>query len=467
MKTHLQSRTRQSGFTYVAVVITMIIVGTMLTAYLKMVSVQNQSTMRSQAWNRTVPVLEAGVEEALAHLNKNAAADSGGTFTPNMTADGWASTGDGGWFKIGQLGDDYYYTKITQFVAGNYYPFIQSTGYVKQLPTLSMKTRSGPFMAAIGLDQLLSSEYVKRTVVCNTTNVPTYMKALVAKHGIDLNGNNVRSDSFDSTKPAYNTNGRYDPTKALAHGDIASNDTITNSINVGNANVWGSVSTGPRGTVSVGALGCVGDAAFQANPANLGKIQPGHATDDMNVEIPDQVMPNVAWSAMPSGGTVNGDHYDYVFNQPGHYQASLAVNGKILISAPNVRIRIDDGLTFTGQEGVTMTSNASVIVYLNCPSVNIGGNGIVNQGNANQCYILGTERLSSLSIGGNGTMTAVVNAPYADVTFNGGGNPLSDFTGSAIANSVHFTGHYSFHYDEALPRIGAYRGYMVTSWNEK
>src|SRR4051812_25129816 len=98
MKTSLQSRTAQSGFTYATVVVTMIVVGTMLAAYLKMVAVQNQSTVRSQAWNRTVPVLEAGVEEALAHLNHNASPDPAGVFTTTgLGTDGWTNTPDGGW----------------------------------------------------------------------------------------------------------------------------------------------------------------------------------------------------------------------------------------------------------------------------------------------------------------------------------------------------------------------------------
>ena len=60
MKTRV-STIHAQGFTYLTVVISMIVVGFMLAAYLKMVSVQNQLTTRSQTWNRSVPVLEAGV----------------------------------------------------------------------------------------------------------------------------------------------------------------------------------------------------------------------------------------------------------------------------------------------------------------------------------------------------------------------------------------------------------------------
>jgi len=62
MKTRVSTHRRTRAFTYLTVVITMIVVGLMLAAYLKLVSVQNQFSVRSQTWNRSVPVLEAGVE---------------------------------------------------------------------------------------------------------------------------------------------------------------------------------------------------------------------------------------------------------------------------------------------------------------------------------------------------------------------------------------------------------------------
>src|SRR5437660_12829358 len=106
MKTRLQSLVRKQGSAYMTVIITAIVVVSMLVAYLKMITVQNQFSMRSQAWNRTVPVLEAGVEEALAHMNKNASPLFGGLNGFNMTADGWTATADGGWYKIGTIGGD-------------------------------------------------------------------------------------------------------------------------------------------------------------------------------------------------------------------------------------------------------------------------------------------------------------------------------------------------------------------------
>jgi len=459
MKTIHPLNRSDRGSTYMTVMITMIVVGAMLVAYLKMVSVQNQLTMRSQAWNRTVPVLEAGVEEALAHLNKNASPQYGGLNGFNMTADGWTATSDGGWYKIGAIGPDYYYTKITSFTPGTgLWPQVLSTGYVSQVSTLSWNRGGGPFLAALSLDQLLSSKYTKRTVVCTTTNIPTFNKGLLAKHGIDMNGNNVAVDSFDSRNPSYSTNGRYDQSKRRDHGDIASNDTLTNIISICNANIWGHVSTGPLGTVSVGPNGAIGDAAWQ-NGGNHG-IKPGYFTDDMNVQFADVDLPagSAGWVSMPNSATLPS----------GDYRVDT-VNSSLTI-APNatVRLRVDGNWSYKGNDALTISSNAHLIIYLNCASADMEGNGIVNTtGTSDQCYIYGTTALTSLDIGGNGECTAVVYAPYASVKLHGGGNSYSDFSGALVANNFIFNGHYNVHYDESLGRMGLFRGYILTSWNEK
>ena len=478
MKTQLHSR-RESGFTYMTVVITMIVVGLMLAAYLKLVAVQNQLTSRSQTWNRTVPIIEAGVEEALAHLNKNGSPDSGGAI--NMAAlngDGWkcpVGSTTGPWSKLGSIDGDYYFVQVDRWTGSTTnFPFINSTGFVQHSESFALNRSFGPFVADL-LDILTAltanGRYSRRVVQCTTTNVPTFTKALVARRGIDLNGNNVRTDSFDSRNPAYNDGiGHYSSAagKWRDNGDIASNDTITNTISVGNADVYGRVSTGPNGTVSVGASGAVGNKAWHA--AGNNGIQPGYSTDDMNVEFPDVVMPSTSWLPPPIGGTVDGVSYNYVFNISGDYAfTSSSLNGKVLISAPNVRIKIGpgSGWTFTGQEILRITTNGSVKIYLDCASASIGGNGIVNDGTADQCYIFGTSRLTTLSLSGNGEQTAAIYAPYANMSFNGGGSGGNDFSGSAVLNSAKLNGHYNFHYDEALGRIGLWRGFTVTSWNEK
>src|SRR5204863_9788833 len=67
--------------------------------------------------------------------------------------------------------------------------------------------------------------------------------AMLAKQQIDLKGNNIGTDSFNSTNSNYSINGKYDPAKSRDKGDVATNSGIVNSINSGNANLRGHVST--------------------------------------------------------------------------------------------------------------------------------------------------------------------------------------------------------------------------------
>src|SRR5678815_1481676 len=53
------------------------LIGLMLAAYLTLVGSQNKFTQRSQVWNNAIPVCEAGVEEALTHINYNGTSDFG------------------------------------------------------------------------------------------------------------------------------------------------------------------------------------------------------------------------------------------------------------------------------------------------------------------------------------------------------------------------------------------------------
>jgi hypothetical protein len=145
------------------------------------------------------------------------------------------------------------------------------------------------------------------------------------------------------------------------------------------------------------------------------------------------------------------------------------VSGQIRIAeGATVRLRIDGGLKLTGGDGLTISNGANLKLYLNCPSASIGGNGIINgTGIPINCQIYGSPNLKTLDIGGNGETSCVVYAPNADVTMNGGGSGDNDFSGAIVAKSFRFNGHYNIHYDESLGRSYLWRGFKITSWNEK
>jgi hypothetical protein len=460
------------------VVITMIVVGLMLAAYLKLVSVQNQLTARSQVWNRSVPVLEAGIEEAIAHLNKNGSPDAAGTWNPQMTADGWTLDADGGWHKQNVIDGDVYFVKIAPWpivTIPTNFPSISSTGYVRQSEAFAWNRSMGPFVADL-LDTLVrQGRYSSRVVQATTTNLPTFTRGLVTKHVIDLNGRNVMTDSYDSSIPAYNTNGRYDASKSRDHGDIGSNDTIINSVNVGNATIKGNVSTGPLGTVAIGSGGVVGDAAYVADSSNQGTIQTGHVRDDMNVEFPNVPMPtnSASWLPMPppypGGYVVDGVSYKYLLTTGDYYVSPTDgdITSKSYYIQGNVRIRVDSGINLTGTDVIQIGTNSTLKIFANCADVNVGGNGIINPGLAQNFYLFGTSVCKDITLGGNSQFTGVIYAPNADFNMNGSGSGVQDFAGAAMVNSAKFNGNYRFHFDEALPKFGLWHGFVLTSWNER
>ncbi len=202
---HRNHRSEQGTILFVTLVVTAIL-GATLASYLRLVSTQNYSVARSQAWNRAIPVLEAGIEEAMAQIAK-------GTDQASMLNNGWTLSG-ANFVKNRDLGGgDRFETRISVATP----PTIESTGFVR-IP-------------------LKDSEFVARRVRVTTQGGSMYMKAMVARGQINLNGNNISTDSFDSQNPLYSTGGQYDPTKRRDNGDIATNSGLVNSLSVGNADI--------------------------------------------------------------------------------------------------------------------------------------------------------------------------------------------------------------------------------------
>jgi hypothetical protein len=141
------------------------------------------------------------------------------------------------------VGDNYYVVTISNWVAGTTNaPVIESCGFVT-MPVVA--SAGGPFLAATFGNG--GAKYLGRGVRAKAKQDFIFSKGLVAKDTIDLNGNDVETDSFDSMDPTASTNGQYNASMRRFNGDIASNSMNTNGplVDVGNANIRGKVSTGP------------------------------------------------------------------------------------------------------------------------------------------------------------------------------------------------------------------------------
>ena len=280
MKPFPTQQHRTEGSYLLATIVFTAIMSVSLAGYLSLASLQNRSTYRSLAWNSIVPIMEAGVEEALAHLNKNG--------VTNITADGWTLSATSRYSKTTTIGDSSYTATIV--VTNPAQPQILAVGTV---PAPLASAGSGPLLAAVGVPVPQST--ITRRVRVTTMNNSLFAKGMVAIDNIIWVGN-IMSDSFDSTDPTYSSQRRYDMAKRKDNGSVASND---GTISMGGGTIFGAVSTGPTGSASGGK---VGDAAWMADSSKTG-IQPGHYANDMNVQFPPVDAPSTAGSFTPSGGT--------------------------------------------------------------------------------------------------------------------------------------------------------------------
>src|SRR4051794_35618964 len=71
MKTNLINRNHIRGSALLITLVVVTVSAIVLGSYLLIVKSQTASVARSQAWNSIIPVTEAGLEEAMAMINKN------------------------------------------------------------------------------------------------------------------------------------------------------------------------------------------------------------------------------------------------------------------------------------------------------------------------------------------------------------------------------------------------------------
>ena len=407
------------GSTLVGVLVITGLLMVSLAGYLQLTVYQSRSAQRGESWNMAIALAEAGVEEGFAHLWQNSAS--------NFTANGWA---------IGSNG----FTKQRTFTDSNYFAVTLLTNYPLQI-------------SAVGYVQLPGqTNYVSRIVDVEVQELTLHAKALLTSQSVTLTGQRLDVDSFDSAEGPYSALIRHDV------GDIACVSRDPGCISIGNGEVYGRVTTGPGGSISMGPSGSVGSLAWHDDGST--GIEPNWSRDDLNITIPNAPSAPVGYAntPMPAGALPTGQFT----------VASLIMNGnQNLQVAGHAELRVTSTISLTGNAYIQILTNASLIIYMEGTSANFGGNGILNDStNANNFHYFGSPNNTSLSMAGNATFAGVVNAPQAALSMGGGGNNNYDFFGSCIVKSAYLNGHFSFHYDEQLTnnfRIG----WAISKWNER
>ena len=504
MKTRIHRLKTKQASTLLAVCILAVIVGGALACYLLIVRQEALVGFRSQTWNTSLMVAEAGVEDGLAFVNKY---EYTTTLITNWAALVAGNAQDGWTGPTAVPGNpNAYYFSMTRALGtmGTY------TVYVTNVYTATTNGLQWvPTILSIGTVTNTDPPAAVRKVMVQTYPDANKIGGLIATTTMTLSGNNV-VDSYDSSNPLYSlwhTNwwfqgknfGTYTNARRTDQAIVATDLSVI-TINGGDV-IYGYVDTGPGGAASLKGNGnSVGDIGWigmnPASPINTG-IQPNHARDDMNVVFSDPPGPiptNNLWGAhngnpngkwldayyISSGTNIGGNTYYYMLtnvaglnstpsNQVFYTLASIANNeASIFIDASNCVFLMTNGISMKNGDNLTLnvTNNANVAIYT-------GGTFDVGNGSVNNVYqyapefkIYGLNTCNSIVFPANATCVAWIYAPEADVTFNGGGSSPFDIAGAFLVHSVALKGHFNFHFDQVLRTNEPPYRYVANDWQE-
>lgn len=425
MKATCMSNLRKRGSVLVISLVTVAILSFTLASYLALLSHENYSVMRSKAWNTAVPVMEAGVEEALTQIHFNG-------YT-NLAVNGWSMGADGCYHKTRDVGTNGSYCQIAIQPVDP--PVIYSKAYVRA--------------------PLSDTTYVAREVKVTTELPSAGGGGLTAKGQITLSGG-ATFDSFDSAVGPYN------PADHGTNAIALSNTNVAGAVYLSGGAIYGMAVTGPGGTIKTSGSAAVGDPTWIA-AGNTG-VETGYSANDANFQFNDVTAPSLG-SAFGSFTTVGNTNFAGFTGMTTSYQVgNISIPaGKCLVINGDVTIYCTDQgnnvVNVSGSGFIQLMPGARLTLY-SAGNITVSGGGIVNEtGLAKNLSIYGLPTCTQVTYSGGAAFVGTVYAPEAAFTFSGGAGAYGAFT----ADSVVISGSGGVHYDQDLGRTG---GYVMASWNE-
>ena len=415
---------QETGSTLVVTLVVAFVLGIAICSYLTLLSSRNKIAMRSTAWNTAIPAAEQGIEEALAHLHADPAVPA---------ANGWITTNVAGqmgyWKRRTNSDGSFFFTTIYNYTSNN--PTIYSAGFIP---------------APLG-----HGDYISRLVRVLATNSPgTFNKNIAAGGSIGLSGGAV-IDGYNSSNGPYNTG-----TNRNAAGGLVSNTKLAKGIDVGTAHVYGTVATGPGGTVNVGSSGAVGDVAWNASHTG---VEPGWTNNNGSIAFTSNSPP----TGSPVTPTITSTaKSNIMYLSTGLYMATNVTSSdstKPIIVTGNATLWVKNDFTVSGSGYVYIAPGASLTLYIGDKGT-VSGGGVVNgTGIPANMSLIGLPTCNTLDYSGSADFVGTINAPQADVTVSGG----ADVYGAVICGTFTSSGGSGVHYDQALAGPG---GLVVIGWTE-
>lgn len=293
-----------------------------------------------------------------------------------------------------------------------------------------------------------------------------WANGMVARDSIKFSGGNAYVDSYISDDPNYSTGGLYSFAKRRDHGSAGSIKVTTDAISLSNADIWGYVATGgswpqagPNGTVLGADSPTVGQPGYH-------NIDPNRVATDFSANFDPVTVPPTGSATVVASISGNytlgstGTNSLYVAGSVGN------TNGKTIHVYGNVTVVVSSSVDIKGE--LNIHPDSSLTVYVR-GDFEVGGNGIVNQTGLPQNMIIygtaPTEGGQTVFLHGNGVLHAAVYAPNAHIELKGGGSS-GEMSGSVVGYDIKITGNYSFHYDEALAKLGGGNPFSIAKWRE-
>lgn len=270
---------------------------------------------------------------------------------------------------------------------------------------------------------------------------------------ISFNGSNASTNSYTTAN-----GGTYATTQVNTGGDVGSNG----GVSVQNGSVGGIVGVlqpPPAGVGTCATPFTIGPQGSDVGPNCPGPScvpnSPTYVPQPYTFPVPpapNPLPPNTAYSPPACAGKgkvgncmVPGNYGNISINgtltlAPGTYNINsfaMQGNGQIIVSPPGA---ITLNVAGTGQAN----------------PIAIAGNGITDDTIPND-FMINYGGNGTVSVAGNGDVTAILNAPNAAVTQKGNGN----WYGSILASTVSIGGNAFFHFDRNAALSPAGNGYFT------
>lgn len=410
----------QRGSILLVTMIFILAIAAALYGYLALIQNSNLQVARAQTWNAALPVAEAGIDEGMALLNSTVGIDQTnvvGGFNYVLSHDLDDRTYDGT-----------YDVRFDDF--GNLQRFLTATGFV-----------TAP----------ITGDLIKRTVKVGVQRQKLFSKGMVALDFINMNGNSIAADSYNSHDPSQSNNGLWNGYSGT-NGDIAA---VNGYVNLGNQTIQGDLYLGPTATYD-GSGTVSGTTYTDSNMQYQSAQDPSGSSAWPSYPITSYLDSATGKTYSAHNFTNNGSYVVYDSN-PIYVQPGVTVNLRIATSSWS-----PSSVNILGGTANSGTLN----VWVDSGNITLKGNssGGASASQPENFYVWCLPAVTSVTFSGNSDFVGVIYAPDTPLTLNGGGGNVN-FIGAVVAKSVTMNGHYHFHYDTYL-QYSYYGVYVVGSWQE-